>query len=264
MTDISKILDEIKLIKQDLQEIKKGLSNSESIITDRIDNISRRIEQHENTVTERIEQIEKKQKKNNVVIFGLETNNYSVPELVKLVLSLFKERLNISVDERDLNNVYALGRSHKKPIAVEFISFLKKIEILKSTNKLKGSSIYINNDQTKTEQRINKILRKQLKLAKTVDPKAYIRGAKLHSGGEVYCVDDFPEDMQEPIVNPNVGLKSNSAPGTPIRATQANEEAAVEVDSNNSAPKEKKTLRSNSSSRSQVPSVGKVNKVKNK
>lgn len=248
MPDTSnRLLEEIKQIRNELKDLKLSLGKVEANLTEKINNS---FESKQFEIENRLEHIERKIKKNNIVVFGLEINTYHTSALVEAVTSFFETHLETKVELSEINNIYTIGRSHKKPIVIEFVSYLRKISILKVANKLAGKNIFINHDLTQAEQRKNKILRRQLKLAKAEDPKAYIRKDRLYYNGEVFTASDFPDDSEEITANIIVEEKSSSAPGTPIapRDTSAGTKIG-EVRKTNIEP-ERKTLRSNSSSSS--------------
>lgn len=235
-------------MRKQMKELKDSIEKVNTNLTSRVEEIRTTLENKHGEIVEKIEYIEKRIKRNNVVIFGLETNNYYTENLVQIVLAFFETKLNILVAPHEINNIYSVGRTHKKPIVVEFISYLRKIDILKSAHKLKGTNIFINHDLTKTEQKENTILRKQLKLARTEDTKAYIKKNKLYYQGEVYTAKDFPEDSSEIITNETVEEKSSSAPATPVTAGRPIPEPGPKQ-TQQTTTLERKHLRSNSNPR---------------
>src|ERR1700712_2996709 len=184
--ELKTLIEEIRLLRQDFTNLKQDLHTLEENVCAKISENCKDLENRQNIYEARLEKFERDIRRNNIVIFGLETNNFQLGILIELVIDFFKSNLNIEVDKRDINTVYPIGKSHNKPIKVEFISFWKKIEVLQSANKLKGKHIYLNNDLTLSQQKEGRILRQQLKLAKAEDPRAYIRKNKLYACGQEY------------------------------------------------------------------------------
>ena len=122
----------------------------------------------------------------------------------------------------DLNNFDPLGKEDNCPFKVEFISYIKKATILKNSNKLKGTNIYITNDLAQKQREENKILRKHLYLAKQEgNNNCYIKRNKLHVNNEIYT----PQDLENCEEAETTHLeKSSSAPETPTVQTLPNSE----------------------------------------
>lgn len=77
-----------------------------------------------------------------------------------------KNLFGVEVSKIELNNFYALGKSTSSPILVEFVSFLKKQEILVNARNLKGTKISVANDLTIKQRQDYNILKRHLHLAK--------------------------------------------------------------------------------------------------
>ena len=208
-TQFDKLMEEIKLLRKDLEKTELNIKKTIS------EEYKEKIEIECASINRRLEGIERKIKKNNIVIYGLEINTYATEILISTATQLFKKQLKLDISSADINNVYAIGKGHQKLVVVEFLSFLTKLKVLKQTKSLKGTNIFINNDQTISQQKTSKILRRQLKLAKKEDANAYIQKEKLYTAQGVFTVKDFQEE-EEIEVYQETSEKSNSAPPTPI------------------------------------------------
>lgn len=135
---------------------------------------------------------ERKLRKNNIVVFGLDNVNKS--DLAEYTLEKLNKALDLNFKINDVNNVYKIGRSEKPPVVVEFISYLKKIEIFKDIEKLrtlKGKGISVSNDLCKADRENQKILRKHLKIARSQNQQVRLKGNKLEIEGVLYTVEDL-------------------------------------------------------------------------
>lgn len=135
---------------------------------------------------------ERKIRKNNIVVFGIEVQE----NLLDNTLTKINELLGTNLVEADINNIYTLGKKPGSPVIIEFISFLKKAEIFKNREKLrdlKGTNISIANDLCEEDRRNEKILRKHLKEAIQKNIPAKLKGYKLEIDGKLYSVSDLED-----------------------------------------------------------------------
>lgn len=167
------------------------------------------------------EKLEKELKKNNIVIFGLDS---AAQDLGTFAINSLNHHLGLNLTLSDINNVYAFGKqSSKKPIIVKFISYLRKQEVLRNSKKLKGTGISVAEDLSLDERKENKILRQHLIKARKQKLNATIKNRKLIVNGQKYTAQQLAEEEEEDIsseentVNNEVAQtsRSNSAPSTP-------------------------------------------------
>ncbi|KAJ8980642.1 hypothetical protein NQ317_017938 [Molorchus minor] len=94
------------------------------------------------------------------------------------------------------NNLIIFGTKNARecPIVVEFISFQKKLLVLKNAHKLKGKNIFIARDQSKKDREESKILINHQKKARAKGQTAYIKGRKLIVGEEEYTTKQLVEE----------------------------------------------------------------------
>ncbi|KAG5863622.1 hypothetical protein JTB14_026269 [Gonioctena quinquepunctata] len=132
-----------------------------------------------------------------------------------------KNILHIELVESDFNNIYPLGNTYKSLVKVEFTSYLKKIEVLRSTRNLKGTSIRIAHDLTEQQRIEFKILRKHLHATKQdKNNTCYIRNNRLHVNNRIFTPSDL-ENLEQgfELIHQN---KPQSDPGTPAIENIAN------------------------------------------
>ncbi|KAG5890662.1 hypothetical protein JTB14_034950 [Gonioctena quinquepunctata] len=125
-----------------------------------------------------------------------------------------KNLLHIELVESDFNNIYPLGNTYKSPVKVEFTSYLKKIEVLRSTENLKGTSISIAHDLTEQQRIEFRIPRKHFHAAKQdTNNTCYIRYNRLHVNNRIFTPSDL-ENLEEGFEHIHQN-KPQSDPGTP-------------------------------------------------
>lgn len=144
--------------------------------------------------------LERNRRKNNIVVFGL---TIAHADLVTTVISELRQRIGVELEERDINNIYYIGKNktNHRAIVVEFVSFLKKLTIFKNVSKLKGTGIAISNDLCREDRETNKVLVKHLKIAKQQQLQARIKGNKLEIDGELYTVEELEKTAERESEN---------------------------------------------------------------
>lgn len=180
-------------------EIKEKIDEFEKDITERFAVLEKRIysiEAENKTLNKRILSLERRTRKNNIAIFGIEKTEASLAETV---CNIFKNNLELQINEEHLNDVYCLTNSSrdKCTVIVEFISYQKKLLVLKNPKKLKGSNIYIAKDQCREDISKNKILLKHMKETRQKGVPAYIKANKLYISNIPYTAEQLETENQE-------------------------------------------------------------------
>lgn len=168
--------------------------------------------------------LERKSRKNNIIIFGLEIKEHLLKETITTLNSL----LNLNYSESDINNIYKIGQGSNPPIVVEFISFLRKIEVFKDLDKLKKlkeKNIAISNDLCEEDRKEQKLLRKYLKEAREKQLNAKIRGNKLEINNILYTVNQ----LENGDINPE-----NSSSDSEVDTYEEAEQENAALDGNHS------------------------------
>lgn len=100
---------------------------------------------------ERINNIEKNKRFNNIIVFGLRENEQSPTDLMEITKKKITTDLKISLENRDINSIYRLGKKNAsekgRPILISLVNGWKKTEIMRNKNKLKD--VYATEDYPK-------------------------------------------------------------------------------------------------------------------
>lgn len=251
----SKLLEAIKLEgKNNKEEIKVEIKNethktAEEIkiqIKEENNKLRDIIEQQNQKITflqnncdhliNRCLNLERTTRKNNIIIFGLSIDNHDI-SLLEFALNKLNSLLEIDLRESDINNIFIIKSDKGDLVKVEFISYLKKNLIFKNITKLKGTKIFIANDLCIEDRATQKILQQHLKLARSKNYFAKIKGQTLIINGEVYTaqkLQNIPLDGIETgtpnktLVTECMSLKVSSAPSTPKPIS----DEAIELENN--------------------------------
>lgn len=219
-----------ELTNQELLEKLETLINKKTLeIRSEINAINKSInkkliefEENFKKIEEKITNIERANRKNNILIFGIQTDQ---DNLLKTTLSQINVIFECNLTEKDLNNIYFIGKNNA--IVVEFISFLQKKNIIKQLYKLKGTGISIANDLCFEDRKVNRILVRHLKEAKSKNLKTYIKNFKLFVNGVGYSAEELEsqgEDVFDAEPEFILPFKNNSAPATPTLVKESSDD----------------------------------------
>ena len=103
-------------------------------------------------------------------IYGVPENEKGdADELIKTIKTIAKDKLNIELQDTDIDRTHRIGRASDKPrsILVKFTSYRARNILIKQRRKLKGSKILIHEDLTKSNQDLLMKTSKQLGVVST-------------------------------------------------------------------------------------------------
>ena len=180
------LFDKMKIEMQiQTNELKESITNN---ILDRIDEkLTPLIEENEKlkqkicSLENEVEYLKKEKKSNNIVIYELEESEKSIPELLQNLKGIFKQDLNVTVEENEVNRLYRLGGTKvdnkHRPVLLSFTNGWKKDQIMMNKKNLKG--IYVSEDYTKEVIKKRKALLPQLLEEKKKGNIAFLKYDKL-------------------------------------------------------------------------------------
>ena len=162
-------MTEIKKVQSDKNELKASLKHTETVLEEKVANAEKQVEKLQEQINElwdyqvdperlelaerKIVDLEDRSRRNNLRIDGIsEKENETWDKYKQEVQSLIKEKLGIAeniVIER-AHRIKKKGNSDNlgKPrtIVCRFLNYKDKTNILKNVKKLKGKTIFINED----------------------------------------------------------------------------------------------------------------------
>lgn len=155
--EIKEIRAEQKDYRKDIRELRKKLEETNQTNRE-IQKENEEIKEELRITKNRVEYLEKEQKAKNVIVQGLEIDT-SDPGVLKEVMTAFMcKELNIEVK---IDEAFKLGN---KMCLIKTASKDEKNKIMQNKNKLRlrgQDPIYINNDLTREEMRIQLEIRKR-------------------------------------------------------------------------------------------------------
>ena len=122
-------------------------------LRDQVENIIRTIITNQQKF---IEANEKEKRDKNVIIMGLEESEVNSEAMVKELISTRLELKDIGVVSKRRLGKSSISRQTPRPALVVLESVEHKVQIMKSRTKLCGSNIFINNDLTPEQRKIER------------------------------------------------------------------------------------------------------------
>lgn len=140
----------------------------------------------------KIKTLEREVRRKNLIIKGVqEGEREEVAETMEKVIEII-ESMGVKLEPtRDIDEARRLGhpaKEKKRPILLKLTTEIKKREILMKTNKLRGTSVWIDEDYTRETQEERKQLMAPLKEAREKGHRAYLRHNKLIIDKETYVI----------------------------------------------------------------------------
>lgn len=137
-----------KAIRDSRDDIKKHFDSVIANLTSSLNDARNKItllEQENLNLKRAVKFFEKKDRKNNLIISGLQLSDEVCrdhSQLSDAIVDFFKEYLDFVLDRHQINNIFCLGGTDREVIKLELNSFLTKAQILKRRANLKNTKIY--------------------------------------------------------------------------------------------------------------------------
>lgn len=204
------VLKDLSELKEMMRQSMTDNKNSSNSITNRLDELNTKISAYDqkleviqadldsanNKITElekcnsylvqKIDDLECKNKSNNIILFGVNECTDAREDVEYKVTNILKEHCKLSIDSSKIENCFRLGKrdsENTRPILVILNSIKTKLEILKSSKLLKGTSIFISQDYTpkvrEKRQFLHQCARKAIESGHTV--KIFNDGIKVNN-----------------------------------------------------------------------------------
>ncbi|KAJ3644289.1 hypothetical protein Zmor_026955 [Zophobas morio] len=144
----TQLKEELKTIREELKQARDQLQEQNQEIKDKHEEWKRAKEEMGKTMDEvesQLDRMEREKRMNKVMMMGLEIGTGEQKQIMEKVTKILKEEAKV---ESKVKSAYKIS---EKVYVVEFENREEKINVMKN---LKGSSVYINDDLTKTERKI--------------------------------------------------------------------------------------------------------------
>lgn len=139
----------------------------------------------------KIVDLEDKGRRNNLVVFGVEeASKESELDLRRLILDdIFKETLRVTCSSVD--RIHRIGKpSSNRPVILHFCNFTEKQAVMLNAKKLKGTTVFIQNDYSQETLRKRRSLWQSAKSEKDKGKKVTLVHDKLYINKKLYAWND--------------------------------------------------------------------------
>lgn len=161
-------------LREEIKEIRKEMNKKEQKWEEEKKELVSRIEKLE----ERAQKEERCKRRNNIVITGLTTTRGKEKEAIE---DLITAKLKV---QAKITNAYQIGKEQQSHVIIaEVESWERKQEIMANKMKLRNTRIYINNDLTTEERRIQKEIR-------SIAREEKAKGNKVKTGYQKIILND--------------------------------------------------------------------------
>ncbi|KAL3188557.1 hypothetical protein MRX96_003516 [Rhipicephalus microplus] len=166
-----------------------------------------------------LDKVDERQRKCNVVVFGLPESEQDPEWCGELVLKLVNSHLNFPLTSDQIVSAYRLkSPSNPRPILVKLSGEPKKWEVLNASGKLKGTGIGIREDFSYTVRLQRRLLVKKMHEERRAGRKACLNSNTLKVEGRVYVCDKFCENLVE-VSDNGVRIESVSRDNAGLSST---------------------------------------------
>lgn len=216
--------DLYQLIQEGNKELKREIKEFRSDVNRELEHLkisNIKLEKENEELKHRLLHLERKARKYNLIIYGIEGNEKETRDNVLKLL----HKLQIKCTLNDFREVHRIGKEiegKNRPVAIEVVNYQLKLDILtnakKNSYELKGKNIFFSHDYCPEDYQKRKFLGEQLKAAKEKHYLAFIKGDILSVNGEEYSYEMLKNGVEiEQIYTekPAAALRNHSAPSTP-------------------------------------------------
>ena len=193
----------------------KSISSLQEKIIENLKNPITNYRADQEAATLRIDSLEDHSRRNNLRFEGLPENDQENWEQSEnKVRKLLKEKLGFE-DSLQIERAHRIGKPQfgkVRPIVAKFLRFSDRSVILRNSNKLKGSNIYINEDLCENSLEIRRGKLPELKLARSQGKIAYFVHTKLV----------IKDRLVTTTYKPQTAIPQDSPPILPVKQSSVN------------------------------------------
>lgn len=192
MEDIKEIKSELKELKKENIELKNEVEQIRNMYKDREEDIKKEKMEWKRKlqeVEERLDKKERHERKNNIIIKGLQ-----LQEDGQTLQNWLKHELNVDVK---ILETHKIGKKKERPTFLARINtWEEKMEVMKNKYKLKNQAIFIENDMTVKEREIQKKLRQISEKEKINGKRTKVSYRKIKIDDTWFVWDEETEDIK--------------------------------------------------------------------
>lgn len=146
----------------------------------------------------KITELEDKNRKNNIVIFGVEEAEQNVLELEENLKMWIRDDLQLEIENADINYAFRMGKKQEepRPIMVACTTWRLKREILKNKKRIMDPRIVVKEDFSRETREERKKLGTIMLKLKEEGKQVSLRGNKLFMEGQYYTKEEINQALK--------------------------------------------------------------------
>lgn len=146
----------------------------------KLDEENKQLKNEVRELKEKMKRLEIAKKKNNILLYGIKEDKQEEISLVKNITEKLNCYLGLNLQEHEIMNAFRIGKikNTPRPILISLVAYWRKIEIMKSKNKL-PQDISVKEDYTKEILEARKALQPKLEEERKKGNIAYFKLDKL-------------------------------------------------------------------------------------
>lgn len=196
---MDKILEQLVMLNAKIDKSEDRILNKMQDVIGQLNEQIKIVKDENNTLKEtvieqekRIERLEEKNRRNNIVVHGIEEDGENPNELEIKIKNVLEKSMELSVFDSDINYVHRIGAKSgaSRPVLVACTTWRLKRDILINNWRLKNTPISIKEDFSKAvrdERRDLGVIMGKLRLE---GMKVSLRYNKLLADGKLYSLEE--------------------------------------------------------------------------
>lgn len=206
----------IEQMFQLLNENMKTMTEEMKVLTSEIREMKGENERMRGQVKEqgeRIEQLEREIRRKNIVVRGIADHGEETEEETRRKVGVIVRKLEVDMDDRiDIDKITRIGKyqeERRRPILLKLTRESKKGEIMRSSKRLKGTDVWLDEDYPRSIREERRVLIAKAKEAKQQGHRAYVGYNRLVVDGDPFTAEEARRDMWRGEKNNKEGQKSS-------------------------------------------------------
>lgn len=187
---LDRACNEMRYILKDMELMERRLSD----LKDRHSSITKKI----NIAQMELDKADERQRRCNLVVFGLNETEPDPESCEDLVLSLARTYLMMNLTRDDIVSAYRLkSASFPRPVLVKLSDEGKKAPLLRASVRLRGTGIGIREDYSYNVRQQRRLLTKKMHEERRAGRRASLDCGTLKVEGKVFVCDKYCEKVIE-------------------------------------------------------------------
>lgn len=196
---MDKILEQLEILNAKIDKSEDRIMNKMQDVIGQLNEQIKIVKAENNTLKEtvidqekRIEKLEERNRKNNIIIHGINEGGENANELETKIKEVFEKSMELEVFNSDINYMHRIGSKNDapRPVLVACTTWRLKRDILINNWRLKNTPISIKEDFSKTVREERRKLGEIMGKLRLEGMKVSLRYNKLLADGKLYSLEE--------------------------------------------------------------------------